>query len=194
MKYQRERILRATLSCIGDIGLEQTSIESIRKAAGLSTGAIYKHFSGKDEIVTAALHFAAMNEADVPHAWPLLRDDMATVGDERGFEMTSLARTNLQLLASGLRPGPLRDLLQSQMGKTLAVLADRLAAMERAGEIKLLMSPARSARCIAALAEGLTWLGLAAGQDPATISDDIAQGLECLVQSISLTTAAKPSR
>lgn len=183
MSAQRERILRATIRCIGDIGLEQTSIATIRKEAGLSTGAIYKHFTGKDEIVTAALQFAAMDQSDVPHRWPLLRDDMATLGDERGFEMTAIARTNLQLLASGLRPGPLRDLLTSQMDRTFSVLADRLTAMEQAGEIRLRMSPVRTARCIAALTEGLTWLGLASGRAAEEISRDISAGLECLVDA-----------
>lgn len=183
MTAQRERILRATIRCIGDVGLEQTSIAAIRREAELSTGAIYKHFKGKDEIVAAALQFAAMDQSDVPHHWPLLRDDMATLGDERGFEMYAIARTNLQLLASSLRPGPLRVLLISQMEHTLSVLADRLTAMERAGEIRLKMSPVRTAACIAALTEGLTWLGLASGRRSEEISQDIAAGLECLVEA-----------
>ncbi|UZK66706.1 TetR/AcrR family transcriptional regulator [Sphingomonas sp. M1-B02] len=183
MSAQRERILRATIRCIGDLGLEQTSIAAIRKEAELSTGAIYKHFTGKDEIVTAALQFAAMDQSDVPHHWPLLRDDMAALGDERGFDMNVIARTNLQLLASSLRPGPLRVLLTSQMEHTLSVLADRLTAMEQAGEIRLRMSPLRTANCIAALAEGLTWLGLASGRRLEEISRDIVAGLECLVDA-----------
>jgi AcrR family transcriptional regulator len=185
MKAQRERILRATIRCIGDLGLEQTSIATIRKEADLSTGAIYKHFSGKEEIVAAALQFAAMDQSDVPREWPMLRDDLAAVGDERGFDMTTVARTNLQLLASSLKPGPLRDQLKPQMEQTHSLLADRLAAMEQAGEIKLKMSPLRSAQCIAALAEGLTWLGLASGREPQEISRDIAAGLECLVEPVS---------
>lgn len=182
MSAQRERILRAAIRCIGDLGLEQTSIAAIRREADLSTGAIYKHFSGKEEIVTAALQFAAMNQSDVPHEWTRLRDDMAAVRDERGFDTTTVARTSLQLLSSCLKPGPLRDLLKPQMEQTHSLLAERLAAMEQAGEIRLKMSPARSAKCIAALAEGLTWLGLATGRDGSEIAGDIAAGLECLVE------------
>lgn len=184
MNAQRERILRAAIRCIGELGLEQTSIVAIRSEAGLSTGAIYKHFRGKDEIVAAALQFAAMDQSEVPQEWPRLRDDMAAIGEERGFDVTTAARTSLQLLASSLKPGPLRDLLAPQMEQTHSLLAERLAAMEQAGEIKLRMSPARSAKCIAALAEGLAWLGLASGRDPKEISGDIVTGLECLVEAL----------
>ena len=139
MKAQRERILRATIRCIGELGLEQTSIATIRSEAGLSTGAIYKHFGGKDEIVTAALQFAAMDQSEIPHEWSALRDDMAALEEERGFDVTTLARTNLELLASGLHSGPMRDLLKPQMEQTLALLAERLIAMEKGGEIRLKM-------------------------------------------------------
>ena len=184
MNAQRERILRATIRCIGELGPEQTSIAAIRKEAGLSTGAIYKHFGGKEEIVTAALQFAAMDQSDVPLKWPELRDDMASIREERGFDMTTVARTNLHLLASSLRPGPLRDLLKPQMEQTLSILAQRLVAMEQAGEIRLRMDPLRTATCIAALAEGLTWLGLASVRDLEAISNDIVAGLECLVEPV----------
>ncbi|MCR5876649.1 hypothetical protein LRS10_22345 [Phenylobacterium sp. J426] len=72
------------------------------------------------------------------------RGDMAAIGEERGFDVTTVARTSLQLLASSLKPGPLRDLLAPQMEQTHSLLAERLAAMEQAGEIKLRMSPATS--------------------------------------------------
>ena len=51
MQGQRERILRAAIRCISELGLESASIAAIRKEAGLSAGAIYTHFGGKDEII-----------------------------------------------------------------------------------------------------------------------------------------------
>ncbi|MFN7027388.1 MAG: TetR/AcrR family transcriptional regulator, partial [Pseudorhizobium sp.] len=164
-------------------GLDQTSITAICNQAGLSTGAIYKHFSGKEQIITAALQFAAMDHAQVPHEWPLLRDDMAALRDQHGFDVATVARTNLHLLASSIKPGPLRNLLKPQMEQTISLLAERLAAMEQAGEIQLKMNPLRTAMCLAALAQGLSWLGLASGRELQEISVDIAAGLECLVEA-----------
>jgi AcrR family transcriptional regulator len=183
MNAQRERILRATICCIGELGLDRTSIAAIRKAAQLSTGAIYKHFGGKEEIVAAALEFAAMDQSAVPTEWRSLRDDMAALKEERGFEVAIVARTNLQLLASSLQPGPTQAMLKPRMEEAFAMLADRLTAMEAAAEIRLKMDALRTATCLVALADGLTWFGLASGRRPEQISADIAAGLECLVET-----------
>ena len=181
MKAQRERILRAAIGCMGDLGLERTSIATIRKQANLSTGAIYKHFSSKEEIITEALRFAAMKESMVPATWPELANDLARLDDEMGFDLAATARTNLQLLASGLKPGPIQDMLKPMMEGTLSFLAERLSTMEKAGQIRLIMTPLQTAMCITALADGLTWVGLACNRSRADISRDIAAGLEHLV-------------
>lgn len=181
MIAQRERILRAAIASIGDVGLERTSIATIRKEAGLSTGAIYKHFGGKDEIITEALRFAAMKESMVPATWPELKRELATLDDEMGFEVAATARTNLQLLASAVKPGPVQDMLKPMMEGTLAMLADRLATMEAAGQIRLAMTPLQTAMCITALADGLSWVGLACNRSYADISADVTAGLEQLV-------------
>ena len=182
MNAQRERILRAAIGCIGDLGLERTSVAAICKAAGLSVGAVYKHFAGKDEIVAEALRFAAMAEATIPERWPDLRDSIAEVVDEEGFDVTTIARTNLQLLASSMRQGPLRDMLAPLLHRQLALLARRLAAMSDDGQLRLRMSPARTALCMSALADGITWLGWARGRPHDEIAADIAAGLACLVE------------
>lgn len=181
MTAQRERILRAAIRCMGDLGLERTSIAEIRKASQLSTGAIYKHFSSKEEIVAEALRFAAADEAAIPEDWPTLRDELTQLEDENGFEVTTIAGANLQLLASSLRPGPLQAMLKPMMEGTLAILSRRLASMEAAGQIRLRMDPLRTAMCITALADGLTWVGLASDRPRADIAADIAAGLECMI-------------
>lgn len=181
MNAQRERILRAAIVCMGDLGLAATSIVTIRRQAGLSTGAIYKHFASKEEIITEALRFAAMKESMVPATWSELKSWLVSLEDEMGFELASTARTNLQLLASAVKPGPLQNMLTPMMEDTLSLLADRLTTMEAAGQLRLRLSPLQTAMCITALADGLTWVGLACGRSRADISGDVAAGLECLV-------------
>ena len=181
MNAQRRRILHAAIRCMGDLGPERTSIAAIARAAKLSTGALYKHFSNKDELVSEALRAAAMTEPMVPNAWPALRDGMASLDDEMGIDVATVARTNLQLLASSLRPGPLRGMLKPILEDSLSMLADRLTEMEAAGQIRLRMDPRATAACIAALADGLTWFGLARDQPRSAIAAEIAAGLECLV-------------
>ena len=71
MSAQRERIVRATIGCIADKGVERTSITDICRKAGMSVGAIYVHFANKQEIVAAALSYGSMEAVDLPGDWPL---------------------------------------------------------------------------------------------------------------------------
>ena len=181
MLAQRERVLRATIRCISDVGLERTSVARICKEAGLSAGAIYKHFVGKDEIVAEALRFAAMTNAMLPNEWPRFKAAVAATDDQMGFDAPTAARAQLQLLASSMRPGPLHDMVRPMIEGTLSMIAEHLAGMERAGQIKLRLTPIQTAMCISALTDGLLWIGLAKDRALDDISADIAAGVECLV-------------
>jgi AcrR family transcriptional regulator len=52
---RRERILQAARLCLQEHGLEAVSMEMIIARSGLSTGAVYGYFKGKDEIINAAV-------------------------------------------------------------------------------------------------------------------------------------------
>ena len=47
------QILDAARRCFTRNGFQATSMQDIFTASGLSAGAVYSHFTGKDEIVTA---------------------------------------------------------------------------------------------------------------------------------------------
>jgi AcrR family transcriptional regulator len=52
---RREHILQAARLCLQEHGLEAVSMEMIIARSGLSTGAVYGYFKGKDEIINAAV-------------------------------------------------------------------------------------------------------------------------------------------
>ena len=56
---RRQQILDAARACMLEHGLEAVSMEMIIARSGLSTGAIYRYFKGKDEIIEAAIAAAA---------------------------------------------------------------------------------------------------------------------------------------
>ena len=56
---RREQILDAARACLLEHGLEAVSMEMIIARSGLSTGAVYRYFKGKDEIMAAAVTAAA---------------------------------------------------------------------------------------------------------------------------------------
>ncbi len=50
---RREQVLEAARVCLQEHGLEAVSMEMIIARSGLSTGAVYGHFKGKQQIISA---------------------------------------------------------------------------------------------------------------------------------------------
>src|SRR5580698_347859 len=50
---RREQVLEAARACLEEHGLEAVSMEMIIARSGLSTGAVYGYFKGKDQIINA---------------------------------------------------------------------------------------------------------------------------------------------
>jgi AcrR family transcriptional regulator len=65
---RREQILDAARACVQEHGLEAVSMEMIIARSGLSTGAVYGYFKGKDEIISAVVTegTAAMGRQLIP--------------------------------------------------------------------------------------------------------------------------------
>jgi TetR/AcrR family transcriptional regulator, transcriptional repressor of aconitase len=61
---RREQVLEAARACLQEHGLEAVSMEMIIARSGLSTGAVYGYFKGKDQIISAVVRegTAAMAE------------------------------------------------------------------------------------------------------------------------------------
>lgn len=181
MQGQRERILRAAILCISNLGLERTSIAEIRKEVGLSAGAIYTHFANKDEIIAEALRFAAMSEAMLPDNWTDFKTSMVSDDEQMGFDVVTIARAKLQLFSGAVRAGPLQDMLRPLIDASLEIAVRHLETMQNAGKIKLRMSALQTAMSISALTDGLIWIGLADGRTWEEIAETITRGLDCLI-------------
>ena len=52
---RREQVLEAARACLQEYGLEAVSMEMIIARSGLSTGAVYGYFKGKDQIINAVV-------------------------------------------------------------------------------------------------------------------------------------------
>lgn len=53
---RRAQIIEAAISCFLERGYINTSMSDIIKASGLSSGSIYSHFSGKEDILISAIN------------------------------------------------------------------------------------------------------------------------------------------
>jgi AcrR family transcriptional regulator len=89
---RREQVLEAARACLEEHGLEAVSMEMIIARSGLSTGAVYGYFKGKDEIINATVTEGTAQLAEIivpiltaPRPQPL-PDLMATLlGAIEGF-------------------------------------------------------------------------------------------------------------
>ena len=77
---RREQILDAARACVLEHGLEAVSMEMIIARSGLSTGAVYRYFKGKDELLGAAVT-AATREIGAAVA-PVLADSKPVLPSE----------------------------------------------------------------------------------------------------------------
>lgn len=57
-RKSHDRILDAAAALFRDHGIETTSLAEVMKAAGMTHGGFYRHFSGKDDLVAAAFERA----------------------------------------------------------------------------------------------------------------------------------------
>ncbi len=61
----RGRIVEAAIQVFGEYGYTRASIQDVVRASGLSVGAVYTHFKGKEELFLAACACEAEHETEV---------------------------------------------------------------------------------------------------------------------------------
>jgi AcrR family transcriptional regulator len=54
----RQRIMAATMRCVGEVGYKQATIREIARVAGMTSGTLYHYFSNKSELVKATFQEA----------------------------------------------------------------------------------------------------------------------------------------
>ena len=67
---RRAQIIEAAISCFLEKGYTNTSMSDIIKASGLSSGSIYSHFSGKEDILVSAVNERLENLKNLYAALP----------------------------------------------------------------------------------------------------------------------------
>lgn len=66
----RAQIIEAAISCFLEKGYTNTSMSDIIKASGLSSGSIYSHFSGKEDILISAINERLNNVKELYETLP----------------------------------------------------------------------------------------------------------------------------
>ena len=177
-RLTRQRLLEAAAAVFARRGFTAASVEEIAREAGYSTGAIYWHFRGKDDL------FLAMAEA---FALDRVRELNEVIGDaevdpaERGRRagdqwMERLAadpqrfRVALEFRSYAQERPDVREALAHRLAAVREATAHQLARDERDGRVALPLSAGDLAAVTRALGIGLAIEKLT---DPAAISDEL---------------------
>lgn len=159
---RRSQILDAARACILDSGLEAVSMEAIIARSGLSTGAVYRYFSGKHEIVNAAVmsgtlataaEFARILGQDSPPPLPELMGQIlkaiTTAGPRSDVDLAAVA---LHGWSHSRNDPELRDRLQAVYRTMRNQCARVCRRWQAAGEL----SPTADAAAVAQLMVSIT--------------------------------------
>lgn len=158
-RARRDEIARAAIRCLERNGVHDTSIADIVEESGLSTGAIYSHFTSKAELARYIVGQFLFPRLDALDRAPELRsprrilETLLKVFSEDGLP----ARIVVQFWGEAAVEGELRD----EMLRTAARLSETIArtllpwAREKsATEAAAVALAGRTTRAVTALAQG----------------------------------------
>ena len=163
MDGRRRQILAAAGRCFASVGFHAATMQDVIKASGLSAGAIYNHFSSKEEIIAAiaqerhereaALCRAAEAEADPSVAIQrLARGFFEHLSDEGQEEER---RVGVQLWAETLNNKKLLRHAKDGTAEPYRVLCRLIDRMKAAGDLPDDIDSGAAARVMIALFQGL---------------------------------------
>lgn len=153
MLSQRLRFCEAAMACFRRKGVAATNLNDICEQAGLSMGALYKHFPNRDALLAAVLELRLSQRNDTFRAksWKELRRALLAARSDQGAdtfwrEFGSMADWNEALQEIRLR----------QWESISKYLAGRIAEFAAAGEIRPHFDPARTTHLISLIFDGST--------------------------------------
>jgi len=160
---RREQILEAALNCFARSGFHQTSMRDICKEAGLSAGAVYLHFSSKDDIIEASWQRvrearatrleAAKQKGSAIHALEELLDDyerrLAQADTDRVWQL------GIQLFAEALRNPRIRESIRRNWDDGVKQVVELITQAAERGEINYNVDYDAVARVWLAIHDGL---------------------------------------
>ncbi|MBO0879914.1 MAG: TetR/AcrR family transcriptional regulator [Mycobacterium sp.] len=186
----RAQIVAAARRCFSGDGFHQTSMPDIAAEAGLSVGAPYRYFAGKEEIILEIagdafrMMFAPVEQltdatgitvADlVAAAVDPMSGNLAVDGAGRSVPVDELLRCAVQAWGELLRNAGLRQVATTGFEHVRERVADALRNGQQAGTVPVELDPDRGARVVMALLHGFVLQHAAFGLvDTAGFADDV---------------------
>jgi AcrR family transcriptional regulator len=159
---RRQQILDAALACFSEQGFHQTGVAEIVRRCGLSHGAVYGYFPGKDDIIEALaddrhqrealLNAVALQTGDpIDGLHRLVRAYGTWLNDPQGAPGR---RVGVHGWAEALRNDRVRGLVVAGIDVPRATIAELIERGQRSGQISRRVSADAVARTLIALFQG----------------------------------------
>jgi AcrR family transcriptional regulator len=160
-RASRERIVQSAAELFAERGVAGTSLDDVLAAAGAGKGQLYHYFSGRDELVAAAVAhrctevLAGLTQS-LGSVTSLAQLEQALAGFAAGFEQMGLPGCPIGTLASEVagRNEEARMRVAAGFDGWERLLADALEKMRDRGELRAAASPAQLATALLASIEG----------------------------------------
>ena len=186
---RRRQIADAATRCFARDGLHGTSMQAIIRESGLSAGAIYSYFDGKDEIIEAIADERHARERQLVDS-VLESDDPLTALEEFGRALIAALkqpsqrrerRVGVELWAEALHNPRLRRIVRRGIDGPRAALTAILASAQARGEIPPGIEPDALARAMVALFHGFV---LQQAWDETADVDAYLDAIDALVRAL----------
>ncbi|GAB3444110.1 hypothetical protein GCM10027570_13070 [Streptomonospora sediminis] len=181
----RAAILDAARRCFARDGFHLTSMPDLVAEAGISAGAFYRYFSGKDELIREVAResfdgigpavSARLEQLDAPSAADVVNVFTSTFTgggltvDGRGIDLDDQGKVALQAWSEISRNEELLGAARSGFEYLTGACAGALARGQRAGRVPARLDPGDGARFVLALLPGMILQRAVLGDDAAAI-------------------------
>lgn len=190
------RILDVAADLIAHYGYDKTTVSDIAREAGISKGAIYLHFTSKDELFEALIQREIMRYGN---RWLELLDDAPDGGTFGGIFKTimiamqenalilALFRRDQRVLGAFMRKDS--TLMRFKAGVT----SELLQAMQGVGAVRQDIQPEVTAHIINILSYGLVGISDVVPEDDQPPLEDTMQGLADMLDRALTAPDADPA-
>lgn len=156
---RRKEIAAAALKVVGEYGVEGATMARIANAVGISGPALYKHFSGRAEILEAAMDqllvrvVAWLDSSHNPNALERLRDLGATHSSTIATDYEGVVAPLFEFAAAGPR-----SRLSGQLAQRQRAALQRFVDIIEEGQAQGSIRPDIDVEATAWTLMGLTWI------------------------------------
>lgn len=163
IEARKSQILDAAWTCFARNGYHRTTMQDIATEAGISAGAIYRYFAGKEAVLTAinqrsqalsrALVAAASDDDDPIRSISIIGEAMLRFFHDPAFE--TIARINIEIWPEILRHEELRTAIGDEICFWRAAVTKIMTDARDRGDLRADVNPEALAQVLMCAWEGM---------------------------------------